>query len=142
MKVVKLRQPQTRPKINLRRSLIALAVSALGIGGLAFASAPNAQASWYTVDRCPPQHACLYDGSTQSGIIGAYYYYGYYDLNNVLGFKTLANNQTGEAWAGVCSGYKGKGCHSGYRSYWNDYKRYAVVIYGDFTEVNSIRLTS
>jgi hypothetical protein len=142
MKVVKLRPSQTRVRINLRRSLIALVASVLGIGGLAFASAPNAQATNHSLMGCPSQYACLYNGpALNTPIITSYYYYGYYNLSNILGEKALMNNQTNYAWTWACRGYYGRQCEWGTRASDDAPSTVWGAIYRDFTPVNSIRLT-
>lgn len=88
-----------------------------------------------TVHGCPAGWVCFYPGQNWNNDHPTlkWYYYGYYNLSNVLGFHYLYDNQTGGAWDFECSGYNGTGSvlSAGPGGTWADI---------DFTPVNSVKL--
>lgn len=85
--------------------------TALACVGLVTTAQPAQASSFYG---CPSGYACLYTDNTDT--LGAthphtdYFYYGYYNLSNVIGNHYLVNNQTGGARVYPCYGYNGTNC--------------------------------
>lgn len=91
---------------------------------------PNA-----TIEGCKPGYVCLYPGQSWNGghPSATYLTYGNHNLNDVIGYHYLLDNQTGGAWDFECQGYNGTGATlDGGQSV------SSADIY--FTPVNSIRL--
>jgi hypothetical protein len=78
---------------------------------------------------------CIYpDASWNGGHPSEMYYnYGSYNLSNDFGTKRFFNNQSGGAWAGLCTGWNGGGTCG-----WQPAYTYSD---DDFTPINSIVLT-
>ncbi|MFF0263955.1 hypothetical protein [Kribbella sp. NPDC004536] len=116
----------------MRKIAITAAGIAAAVIGSGVALAPAANAAT-TATSCPSGAVCLRepDGSILSKNI--WYSYGPHNLQNVTGYKTTINSQTGGAGFQICTGYNGTGCGPVYR----DTGEYLPH---DYTPINSIVL--
>ena len=116
-------------KIAMTAAGIAAAVIGAGV-----ALAPTATAvTAGTATACPSGAVCLQEPN--GSILGKniWYSYGSHNLSNVIGTKTLINNQTGGAGFAICYGYNGTDCNQVHR--WTGPSEPF-----DFTPINSIVL--
>jgi hypothetical protein len=126
--------------ISFRRaSLLVLALVALIVTAVSALSAPAAKADGVTRYGCAGGWVCLsaQNAGLSGNWIGKYYYYGYDNLSNVLGWHTLLNNQTNNAWVYECLNYGGTNCDFATSTYGTAYADTT-----DFTPINSIRLAA
>jgi hypothetical protein len=122
-----------------RASLLVLALVALIMTAVSALSATAAKADGASHYGCPGGWVCLsaQNAGLSGAWIGEYYYYGYDNFSNVVGYHTLLNNQTNNAWVYECDNYGGTACYYGFNT-----GPVAQADTTDFTPINSIRLSA
>lgn len=116
----------------------ALAAVALALP-MAAASATTASAAPQTVG-CSSGHVCIYkgdiwDGSSDHAKVYDFYYYGTYNVQNLIGNYTVLNCQTGGARVQGLTGYNGTGSVS-----WDIGNNCSGGLWTDLTPTNSVRV--
>lgn len=113
------------------------------VAGSTAASASPALATTSAVRTaaCNSGHVCIYkgdiwDGSPNHAKVYDFYYYGTYNVRNLIGDYTVLNCQTGGAGVNGFTGYNGTGSVA-----WDiPYNNCAGGLWTDLTPTNSVRL--
>ncbi|MEV6941007.1 hypothetical protein AB0N07_03130 [Streptomyces sp. NPDC051172] len=120
---------------------LGLAVPAVVTASTAASAAPALSPRTAQTTACNAGHVCIYQGdiwddSPNHPKVYDFYYYGTYNVHNLIGDYTVLNCQTGGAGVKGFTGYNGTGSVT-----WDlDINNCAGGLWTDLTPTNSVRL--